>query len=388
MKQINLYLTSTALLLALLTGCKNEESFDNNAYINSSAKTSNVLLKSTIETDQRSFQIALAQQEATEVTFSLKGEPALVDTYNMAYDSKAEMLPAENYKLSESEIKIPAGSVRSMDITVSFSKLNELNREKMYVLPITIGGANIGILESARTMYYVFKAAALINVVADIEKNNVYVDWKKPEVVRGIRQMTAEALIRVHNFDKGLNTIMGIEDNFLIRLGDSGIPNNQLQVACSNSRKFTSSDLQLPANEWVHVAMVYDADAKTVIVYINGKNTASGTLDVGAVDWSAPHSDESDGQPRCFWIGYSYNKDRYLPGQITECRIWNRALTAEEIGAKNHFYEVDPKSEGLVAYWKFDEGTGVLIKDYSVNANHATASEALKWIPVELPASN
>lgn len=386
MKQINLYLTSTALLLAMLTGCKNEESFENNAYINSSAKTSNVLLKSTIETDQRTFQIALAQPEAAEVTFSLKGEPALVDTYNTAYDSKAEMLPAENYKLSDSEVKIIAGSVRSIDITVSFSKLNELDREKMYVLPITIGGANIGILESARTMYYVFKAAALINVVADIEKNNVYVDWKKPEVVQGMRQMTAEALIQVYNFDKGLNTIMGIEENFLIRLGDSGILNNQLQIA-GKTDKFTSADLQLPANEWVHVAVVYDADAKTVAVYINGVNKASGTLNLGPVDWSAPHSDESDGKPRCFWIGYSYNKDRYLPGQITECRIWNKALTAAEIGAKNHFYEVDPKSEGLVAYWKFDEGTGVLIKDYSVNANHATASEALKWISVELPSS-
>lgn len=387
MKYINLYLTSTALLLAVLTGCKNEESFDNNAYINSSAKTSNILLKSTIETDQRSFQLALAQPEAMETTFTLKAEPALVDTYNMVYDGKTEMLPAGYYKLSDTEVTIPAGSVRSIDITISFEKLNELDREKMYVLPVTIGGANIGILESARTMYYVFKAAALINVVADIEKNNVYVDWKKPEVVRGMNQMTAEALIWIANFDKSLNTIMGIEDNFLIRLGDSNISNNQLQVAGRGSEKFTSTDLQLPANAWVHVAVVYDADAKTVIVYINGKNTASGALNLGPVDWSAPHSDESDGRPRCFWIGYSYNNDRYLPGQIAECRIWNRALTAEEIGAKNHFYEVEPKSEGLVAYWKFDEGTGVLIKDYSINENHATASAALKWIPVELPAS-
>lgn len=386
MKHINLYLTSTALLLALLTGCKSEESFDNNAYINSSAKTSSVLLKSTIETDQRSFQLALAQPEAMEATFTLKAEPALVDTYNMAYDGKAEMLPAGYYKLSSTEITIPAGSVRSTDITVSFEKLNELDREKMYVLPVTIGGANISILESARTMYYVFKAAALINVVADIEKNNVFVDWKKPEVVQGMRKLTAEALIRAYNFDKQLSTIMGIEGKFLIRAGDAGISGNQLQVATS-AGNFTSSDLQLPTNEWVHIAVTYDADAKSVIVYINGKNMAAGELNAGEVNWGIPHSDESDGKPRCFWIGYSYNGDRDLRGEITECRIWNRVLTAAEIGAKNHFYEVEPKSEGLVAYWKFDEGTGVLIKDYSVNENHATASAALKWIPVELPAS-
>ena len=53
----------------------------------------------------------------------------------------------------------------------------------------------------------------------------------------------------------------------------------------------------------------------------------------------------------------------------------------------NHFYYVDPKSEGLVAYWKFDEGQGVSITDYA-NENNLTANKDLIWKPLELPEKN
>lgn len=375
-----------ALFATVFTGCQDDdESFDNNLYINSSAKTNNVLLKSTIETDERSFQVALARPEEQNITLTFKAEAGLVETYNAAYYDNAVMLPNGYYTFPANELTITAGSVLSTDFTVYFQDLNELDRELIYVLPVTIDNANIGVLQSARTMYYVFKGAALINVVADIEKNNVYVDWKKPDVVNNMRQITAEALIRARNFDNQLNTIMGIEGQFLIRIGDSPIPSNQLQIATSNGN-FTSSDLIIPTNEWVHIAVTYDADAKNVNVFINGKNLVSGSLDCGSVNWGIPHSDESEGKPRCFWIGYSYDNNRYLAGEIAECRVWNRILSANDINEKNHFYEVNPDAEGLVAYWKFDEGSGVIIKDYSVNENHATASNPLKWTSVELPA--
>ena len=76
----------------------------------------------------------------------------------------------------------------------------------------------------------------------------------------------------------------------------------------------------------------------------------------GPVNWGIPHSDESDGKPRCFWIGYSYNNERFLDADISEVRIWNRVLTQDEINAENHFYAVSEDAQNLVAYWKFDDG--------------------------------
>ena len=143
MKRINLYLISMALLSAMITSCKNEESFDNNVFVNAAVKTNNILLKSTIETSQRSFQIALAQRENQEVTVHFEVNPDQVATYNEAYYSNAELLPEGFYELSNKEVQITAGSVRSTDITVRFLNLNTLNREKIYVLPVSIASANI-----------------------------------------------------------------------------------------------------------------------------------------------------------------------------------------------------------------------------------------------------
>ena len=56
-------------------------------------------------------------------------------------------------------------------------------------------------------------------------------------------------------------------------------------------------------------------------------------------------------------------------GQMTEIRIWNKALTDDEINAENHFYTVDPASEGLFSYWKFTEGEGATVADKTAKGN-------------------
>jgi len=48
---------------------------------------------------------------------------------------------------------------------------------------------------------------------------------------------------------------------------------------------------------------------------------------------------------------------------------------------------VDPKSEGLIGYWKFDEGQGSTITDYTENGNNGQANDSdLLWVPVSIPA--
>ena len=87
-----------------------------------------------------------------------------------------------------------------------------------------------------------------------------------------------------------------------------------------------------------------------------------------------------------FHIGTAYNNVRNLCGYLSECRIWNRALTAEELAEqKVRPYYVDPKSEGLVAYWKFNEGSGSTIVDRTGNGNDAVAKNPIKWVKMTLP---
>ena len=73
---------------------------------------------------------------------------------------------------------------------------------------------------------------------------------------------------------------------------------------------------------------------------------------------------------------------------MAEVRLWNKALTAEEINAENHFYKVrNPESDpSLLAYWKFCDGQGKTVKDYSMYGNNLTAEQDIVWKNVSLPA--
>ena len=67
-------------------------------------------------------------------------------------------------------------------------------------------------------------------------------------------------------------------------------------------------------------------------------------------------------------------------------RIWNKALTPEEINAPDHFYQVAAASDGLVAYWKFDDNTkGKIVKDYTGNGFDLKTEREVNWQSVALP---
>lgn len=390
MKLKNIYFIPLALAACVFAGCTDDtENFDNQLFV-SSKTPSTYFVKTTVQDAQNAsgeFTLSIPKPSGQEVTFTIKADAGLVSVYeDTYYVSGVEMLPEGHYSFSTTEGKIVAGALKSEPIAISFTDLGALDFTKTYILPVTVANASINVLASANTYYYIFKGAALINKVANINKTNVYVDWTNPNVVQNMKTMTAEVLIRPHSFDHQISTLMGIEGQFLFRFGDNGVEPNQLQIA-TGSGNFTNESMVAPLETWTHIAVVYDSEVQTIKVYFNGKlvgDFAGATY--GPVNWGITHSDEADGKPRCFWIGYSYNNDRYLDGDISEVRIWNRTLTQDEINAQNHFYTVNEDAEGLVAYWKFDDGADI-IRDYSSSGNNATASSTLSWGDVELPAN-
>lgn len=382
MKNFKLYTIVLLLACSLLTACEDDEkNYDNKLFFTSSSKVSSVLFKSTVSSDQRTLQVALAKQENRDVEVTYKVAPELVATFNKAYYSNAIILPEGNYELPENKVIVNAGSVVSKEVPVYFKSLDKLDRDLLYVLPVTIASANIELLGSARTAYFVFKGAALINVVADMEENNLHIDsWVKPEVVNDLSQLTMEALVRVKNYDRLISTVMGIEGYFLIRLGDAGFPSNQIQIATS-SGNFPSADANkgLPTNKWVHIALTYNSNTGSLKVYVDGKLQSEGVKQLGKISLGINGRDG-------FYIGRSYEDSRFLAGEISECRIWNVERTQEQIA--NNPYAVDPASLGLVAYWKCDEGGGAVVKDHTGNGNNLVAKKAIKWTPVSLPATS
>lgn len=330
--------------------------------------------------------LGIAQPMSYDVKAEIAAAPELFDVYKEVYhDADIDLLPSDNYEVLTPSVLIPAGNVKSVPAEVKAKGLDTLDMDVRYVLPVTVKSAEgIDILESARTMYFTFKGASLINVVADLNENRAWPDWKVPDQFKDMQTFTLEALVYPNEFGKQISTIMGIEGKFLVRVGDAGVPDNQLQIATYNGNK-TSTALQLQTGRWTHIAVVYNYGL--VDVYLDGEKKLSSSIYLrDGVDFSPAHSDEADGKPRCFWIGYSYDNNRYFNGRFSEVRIWNKALNGNDINAENHFYTVDPSSTGLIAYWKFDDGAGDHIKDWSANGNDLTVETAPKWVPVSLPS--
>ena len=256
---------------------------------------------------------------------------------------------------------------------------------------------------------------AIITWAADMTGNRLFPKW---DGVGGgiaknndLTEATLECMVKFNDFSKSdgsIYTIMGIEGYFLLRMGDVGNPLTRLQVATMAGNYNVPFDCE--ANTWYHLAVVWKE--RIAYVYFNGelKGTSQQFPVRQYVYWptynyvyleplalSPAWSYEPDGN-RCFWMGYSYDANRDTRGLMTEIRLWNRALTEEEINAPNHFYEVDPASEGLFSYWKFTEGEGATVADKTANGNTLygetdvrkqgndnIGDPAIDWVEVALP---
>ena len=386
MKFNNLIITALAGLSITLGGCQSndesEQHYNNKLFIPASNFTKEILFKvgdANVETD---ISVAIAKPEGHDIKITIAAAPELLPTYKLAYyDEAAVLLPEEHYSMPQTITTIQSGSIASPKLPIEFINIGALDRNQVYVLPVTVKSAEgIEVLQSAKNYYYVFKGASLINVVCDINNNRAYPDFNGDAKFNNLKQNTFEILFKANSFSRGISTLMGIEGQYLLRLGDSE-PSNQLQIA--SAKNVSSAELKFESGVWYHLAVVFENGYVTV--YVNGvKKMSGGNTGRVAINLGAKHTNDEKNE-RCFWVGYSYDKNRYFDGVISEARIWNRALTAEEIQATNHFYTVDPESAGLIAYWKFNEGVGQVVKDYSSSGYDLTIESDSKWESVSLP---
>ncbi|MCC8036405.1 MAG: DUF1735 and LamG domain-containing protein [Rikenellaceae bacterium] len=390
MKSIKIILLTLAVIFAFACDRVDLEdvTFDNVIYLSnaSSNDTDNLTFRATDESATRTIEVALALPASQNVKAKLKVDMSLVASYGRAnYIDNALPLPENVYSLSTTEVEILAGDVRSTPVVVTFENLTEVEPDMTCVLPITIESNDGGVkfLEGSRTIYIVVKQGAIIVTAAYIDGVKLEVEGfsgSGGSVVNGLTELTMEGLFFL-NSAEGLNTLMGIEQYFLLRLGDTGYDPAQLQVATSGG-SFPSADANkvFSKNEWHHFAVTYNGSTKEIEIYADGRIQSTGTVSgPSTVNFNVANGDWP------FLIGYSYDDERFLDGNVSEFRIWNLIRTAEEI--EEHMYEVDPETPGLVSYWKFDEGGGSTIKDYA-NGNDATAANgyaSVRWVSVSLP---
>ena len=115
------------------------------------------------------------------------------------------------------------------------------------------------------------------------------------------------------------------------------------------------SETAIQDTNWHHVAVTRKIN-RDVMVYIDGMLDAKGTIGTRTEFTKTV-------------IGAGHTSYSNFNGTIDDVRIYNRALSAEEIQANMHD-RLTGDELGLVGYWDFDEGVGQIVYDLSGNNNH------------------
>lgn len=124
-----------------------------------------------------------------------------------------------------------------------------------------------------------------------------------------------------------------------------------------------STGISLNDNAWHHVVCSFQSGVSNgTKCYVDGSNVMTTTITVSS-------------QSIALQIGWANSVGQYFAGSIDDVRIYNRALSASEVLAlyKTTGNITKQASEnGLVGYWKFDEGATNKADDSSGNGNRGT----------------
>jgi hypothetical protein len=157
-----------------------------------------------------------------------------------------------------------------------------------------------------------------------------YVSFGHSSVLRLVGSMTISAWIRPTAFPSDDEAIVSSHNGIGFQLDttvDKG-PRTlgfKLGNACGDLMA-RYGGTPLVANTWYHVAGVYDAAAKTLDVYVNGKR--DNALLVGTITNRQRSSREA------VYVGRRSDSGRFnFAGSIDDVRIYSRALTGAEISA-------------------------------------------------------
>lgn len=383
MKTVIKYILPVLFLSVWISACNNPEAFKDVIYFTGTDMSP--VVKYSLEKPESvglSIRSSAIVQEKVEV--GLRVNEALVAQYNSENGTSYAVLPKGYYSFDTSSAVIEAGKYASEPFYLKVDSVNLFKDEDTYCLPVEITnvkGGNIPVLESSRVMYLIVKKT-IITKAAVLNGRYFYVNFGSDpgRDLSAVSELTMEARIFVddfQNYSPFISSIIGCEENFLLRLGDVKIPKDILQLA-GNSYP-VSSVRTIDRNKWVHVAVTYNG--KRIILYINGQMNAYVDAPRGPIDLLAGSKNGSTNVS--FYIGTTSNSSsRTLKGKISEARVWTRALSEAEIA--DNICAVPADAQGLLAYWKFNEWKSdtekSIVVDYTGHGYDAIGNGTITWV--------
>ena len=306
------------------------------------------------------------------MSVGVKVDPSALPAFCESQGIDYVMLPEGSYKLDEDSFKVEAGKNVSLPVKFEIVSMDDFEDGAKYCVPITLTETSNGldVLQASKTTYVVINQ--IITTQGPDLNKSYYINF--PTIINNalysnMTACTMEIRVKMDSWQNGspfISSVMGVEENFLLRFGDVSCDKNQLQYAGRGASITSSSHFN--TGVWYHIAVV--DNGSTLTLYVNGN--VEGTVDSSGKSAINLAWDYMDG----FHIGRS-ERSRLMDGVVSEARVWNRALNVIEL--ENNQCYVDPNSDGLIGYWRLNELVDGKFKDLTGNGNDGEPTSSVAW---------
>ncbi len=364
---IKYHIISAALLLlmggTMLTSCKNDGGFDyDKAGFYISDTEASPVVTFAVEDTPASYDVTVrsTKQVENDVTVSLALDLAKVEEYNKLNGTSYQPIPQNAVQLENTQVTIKEGTAISTSAAVRVVSTEDFTEGVTYVIPVTVtnvSGSDDEVLPGSKTIY--LRISRIINFFS-IQANSGASSNYIFEKTIPLSTLTYEMRI----YPQGLNRtnypqrFLALEQadeskSLLLRFNEAN-SDNKLQVKLAGNTFLSNTEFE--NGQWYLLSIV--CDGSNVSLYVNGELDASisGSIEGGSLNFQRYEMGMS-------WTNYP--SQQFFAHRFSEIRIWDYARSATEI--RGSMCAVDPKSEGLKAYWKFNEGEGYIFKDSSGN---------------------
>lgn len=355
--------SALALAFSVFASCDdaNYQSMENGLYINeaASATTFNQQVEDLAISKEMTMAIHLrvARPAEKDIKATIGLAPEFMDKYNAEHGTSYQVLPDEFLKF-DTECVIPAGSTTSRDININIKPFSTPNGEA-YCVPLKVVSADtdVQIMEATSRIMYLL-TGPLIQKVPMFDRNPMP-SWKGDNWGIETDEWTLEGwfnmdyLAMYDNNQAIFSVACSSGTEIYVRFGDANVDGRQMQVKTGGSQ-FELTPI-FERHKWYHFALTYSASGE-VTAYIDGEKAGGMTKKNHYI---------IDNLTLCGSESWFTCKE----AKLAQIRLWTKCQPQSTIKA-NMNRGVKPDSEGLVGYWKLDEGEGNILKDSSPNKHN------------------
>ena len=372
------------IILASVFGCDDAEmkAIDNGLYIQEAApsnKFDQQIITQLVDDEEvvKTLTVRLVRAMDHDVTVTLDIDPQLLEEYNNKNEANYLVLP-EEYRNFEKTVTISAGNVSAPVVNLKIKPYSSSNGEA-YAIPIRITSVDgpVEMKGNANHLLYLLTSPHRQKAVI-IKKGNRTV--KTFSTAIPMEQWTFEYWVKVDNItgkptgdweglgNKNFRARIFVPDSQPLTFSDLTLryyadgANVQIPILQfqNSAGHFDTTGFWWP-DTWYHITYTYDGS--TIRLYKDGTINASKT-------------DSRDFTFNTISLAQSFGWRVQV--ELAQIRLWSKCLTENAI-QEGMSRQISGDSDGLIGYWKCDEGEGNVLKDNSPNGNDITLAGTPAW---------